>query len=140
MARVTISVSRCRGAVLAELVLVLAAGCGAGAPAGLTAAAAPARVTISETGSTLLFPLVGGTWACEFRQEHPDIVITSAATGSGAGIAGAAAGTADIGASDAYLSAGDLVHNPGCSTCRWSSPPSRSTTTSPACRRARTSG
>jgi phosphate transport system substrate-binding protein len=115
MGRVTISVSRCRGAVLPGLVLVLAAGCGASAPAGpagLTAAAAPARVTISETGSTLLFPLVG-TWASAFHREHPDIVITAAATGSGAGIAGASAGTADLGASDAYLSAGDLVQHPG---------------------------
>jgi hypothetical protein len=87
MARVAISVSRCRGAVLAGLVLVLAAGCGASAPAGLTAVVAPARVTISETGSTLLFPLVG-TWADAFHRKHPDIVITSAATGSGAGAGG----------------------------------------------------
>lgn len=98
MALVAIGVRRFRGAVTAGLVLGLAAGCGAGAsagPAGMTAAAAPARVTISETGSTLLFPLVV-RWAGEFHREHPDIV-TAAATGSGAGIAGAAAGTADIG-------------------------------------------
>jgi phosphate transport system substrate-binding protein len=114
MALVAIGVRRFRGAVTAGLVLGLAAGCGAGAsagPAGMTAAAAPARVTISETGSTLLFPLVV-RWAGEFHREHPDIVTTAAATGSGAGIAGAAAGTADIGASDAYLSAGDVVQNP----------------------------
>ena len=114
MARVAIRVSRCRGAMTAGLVLGLAAGCGAGAsagPAGTPAVAASARVTISETGSTLLFPLVG-KWASGFHQEHPNIVTTSAATGSGAGIAGASAGTADIGASDAYLSAGDLVQNP----------------------------
>jgi phosphate transport system substrate-binding protein len=120
MARVAIRVSRCRGAVTAGLVLVLAAGCGAAGcgagasagPAGTPTAAASARVTISETGSTLLFPLVG-KWASGFHQEHPNVVTTSAATGSGAGIAGASAGTADIGASDAYLSAGDLVQNPG---------------------------
>jgi phosphate transport system substrate-binding protein len=38
--------------------------------------------------------------------------ITTGATGSGAGIAGASGGTADIGASDAYLSSGDMVQNP----------------------------
>ena len=39
------------------------------------------------------------------------MTIPTGATGSGAGIADAVAGTADIGASDAYLSSGTLVQN-----------------------------
>ena len=40
------------------------------------------------------------------------MTVTTASTSSGKGIAAASAGTADIGASDAYLSSGDLVKNP----------------------------
>jgi len=80
---------------------------GGGIP--LTPAAAPQ--TLSETGSTLLFPLMGA-WAAAYHQQHPSVTITTAATGSGTGIKAASAGTASIGASDAYLSSGDLVKNP----------------------------
>ncbi len=82
-------------------------GSGGGIP--LTPAAAPQ--TLSETGSTLLFPLMGA-WATAYHQQHPSVTITTAATGSGTGIKAASAGTASIGASDAYLSSGDLVKNP----------------------------
>ncbi len=44
--------------------------------------------------------------------QFPSVTVTTAAIGSGKGIARASAGTADIGTSDAYLSAGDLVENP----------------------------
>jgi phosphate transport system substrate-binding protein len=40
------------------------------------------------------------------------VTVTTAGTGSGAGIEDASDGAADIGASDAYLSSGDLVKNP----------------------------
>jgi phosphate transport system substrate-binding protein len=70
-----------------------------------------ANVTISETGSTLLYPLAR-TWASAYHQQHPNVTVTTAGTGSGAGIADASDGKADIGASDAYLSSGDLVTNP----------------------------
>jgi phosphate transport system substrate-binding protein len=82
-------------------------GPGGGIP--LTPAATPQ--TLSETGSTLLFPLMGA-WASAYHQQHPSVSITTAATGSATGIADASAGTARIGASDAYLSSGDLVKNP----------------------------
>ena len=75
------------------------------------AAHAASGTTITETGSTLLYPLAK-TWAKAYHQEHPGVTVTTAGTGSGKGIAGASAGTADIGASDAYLSSGDLVKNP----------------------------
>jgi len=66
--------------------------------------------TITETGSSLLYPLAQ-TWAGAYHQQFPGVTVTTASTGSGKGIALASAGTADIGASDAYLSSGDLVKN-----------------------------
>jgi phosphate transport system substrate-binding protein len=67
--------------------------------------------TISETGSGLLYPLMR-TWAAAYQQATPGVTVTTASTGSGTGIADASAGRADLGASDAYLSSGDLVKNP----------------------------
>ena len=109
----------------AVLPLTLAAGCSGGtgnAAVPLTATPAssgggiPAGPTLgpqvlSETGSTLLFPLMRA-WAAAYHEQHGNVSITTAATGSGKGIAAASAGTVDIGASDAFLSSGDLVTNP----------------------------
>jgi phosphate transport system substrate-binding protein len=66
--------------------------------------------TITETGSGLLYPLAQ-KWAAAYHQQFPGVTVTTASTGSGTGIALASAGKADIGASDAYLSSGDLVKN-----------------------------
>jgi phosphate transport system substrate-binding protein len=76
----------------------------------VTAASARA-VTITETGSGLLYPLAR-TWAAAYQQATPGVTVATASTGSGTGIADAAAGQADIGASDAYLSSGDVVQHP----------------------------
>jgi phosphate transport system substrate-binding protein len=66
--------------------------------------------TVLETGSTLLYPLMGA-WTQAYQKEFqnastksPYATIDTGATGSGTGIADAASGTVDIGASDAYLS------------------------------------
>jgi phosphate transport system substrate-binding protein len=72
---------------------------------------APSRASLSETGSTLLFPLMGA-WAAAYHRQYPNVSISVAGTGSGAGIADASDGSASIGASDAYLSSGDMVKNP----------------------------
>src|SRR6266704_2199148 len=92
---------------------MLAAACsGSAGPAPLVATpAAPGPQHLSETGSTLLFPLLR-TWAAAYHQQHGNVSIATAPTGSGKGIAEACAGTVDIGASDAYLSSGDLVTKP----------------------------
>ncbi len=71
----------------------------------------PAAVTLTETGSTLLLPVMQA-WVAAYRKQVPGVTITTAGTGSKAGITDASAGTADIGTSDAYLSSGDLVQNP----------------------------
>jgi phosphate transport system substrate-binding protein len=70
-----------------------------------------ATTKITETGSTLLAPLAK-TWATAYGKQNPLVMVTTAATGSGTGIKDASDGSADIGASDAYLSSGDLVKNP----------------------------
>jgi phosphate transport system substrate-binding protein len=113
---------RCRRARLAvaaalrigaAALAVLTAACGAGANgAGQTAVAATTRPagTITETGSGLLYPLAR-TWAAAYHKQFPGVTVTTASTGSGKGIALASAGKDDIGASDAYLSSGDLVQN-----------------------------
>jgi phosphate transport system substrate-binding protein len=83
----------------------------ASADGSLPASPAPAVVSLSESGSTLLYPLLAA-WAAAYHRQYPQLTITTAATGSGAGIADASAGTVRLGASDAYLSSGDLVKNP----------------------------
>jgi phosphate transport system substrate-binding protein len=115
-------------AVAAAMPLVLVTACSGGgsassgstsglssalsAPGGpIPATPAPGSQTLSETGSTLLAQLMG-TWATAYHRQYPNVSITTAATGSGAGIKDASEGKVDIGASDAYLSSGDLVQNP----------------------------
>ncbi len=113
---------RVLAAVAAAAPLMLAAACSGSAgpaplvatpaaPGGIPTGPAPGPQHLSETGSTLLFPLLR-TWAAAYHQQHGNVSIATAPTGSGKGIAEASAGTVDIGASDAYLSSGDLVTKP----------------------------
>jgi phosphate transport system substrate-binding protein len=53
-----------------------------------------------------------GTWAAAYHAQHPNVAISTAGGGSKDGIAFAAAGRVNIGASDAYLSSGTLVQHP----------------------------
>lgn len=83
------------------------------APAVPTIIAPPSSsVALTETGSTLLYPLFN-LWQPAYSKQYPNITITTAGTGSGTGISQAAAGTIDIGASDAYLSAQQVAKDPG---------------------------
>jgi phosphate transport system substrate-binding protein len=84
------------------------AGSGGG---GIPLTPAPGPQTLSEAGSTLLKPVMG-TWATGFHGQYPNVVINPAGGGSTKGIGEASAGRVSIGASDAYLSSGDLVKNP----------------------------
>ncbi len=74
-------------------------------------AAHAAEVSLSESGSTLLYPLFQ-SWVAGYKKVAPDVTLTAAATGSGAGIKDAIAGTVRIGASDAYVSDAVAAHNP----------------------------
>jgi phosphate transport system substrate-binding protein len=73
--------------------------------------------TITETGSTLLYPLMG-SWTEAYQKQFatsagaPYTTIETGGTGSGTGITDAATGTVNIGASDAYLSSSDLSTYP----------------------------
>ncbi|AKN17970.1 periplasmic phosphate-binding lipoprotein PSTS1 [Mycobacterium haemophilum DSM 44634] len=110
--------------LLAAVPLVLVAACGSnstsgssgpgagGNPASPATAPATSKVTLSETGSTLLNPLFN-LWGPAYQAKYPNVTITAQGTGSGTGIAQAAAGTVDIGASDAYLSQGDMATHKG---------------------------
>jgi phosphate transport system substrate-binding protein len=81
---------------------------------------APAKTpqSITETGSTLLFPLMG-SWATDYQKLYtpsggtPTVTITTGGTGSGTGITDASTGTVNIGASDAYLSSAQKSETPG---------------------------
>jgi phosphate transport system substrate-binding protein len=94
-----------------------AAACGTVAQpgqAGGTAVAAQAAAqaeTINEAGSSLLYPQMS-TWAGAYQRQAPGVTVKTASTSSGKGIAAASAGAVDLGASDAYLSSGDLVKTP----------------------------
>ncbi len=75
------------------------------------AAHAASGVTLLETGSTLLYPLFN-LWVPDYTKAHPGLRITTQGTGSGTGIAQAISGVAQIGASDAYMSDGQIKQNP----------------------------
>jgi phosphate transport system substrate-binding protein len=74
----------------------------------------PARaddVTLTETGSTLIYPLFK-VWAAEYMKSHPGVTISSASTGSGAGLEQAISGAVRIGGSDAYMSDAEIERSP----------------------------
>jgi phosphate transport system substrate-binding protein len=103
-------------AVLIPLAAIVAACSSSGTSTTSSSSSPPAsssgNTTVSETGSTLLLPLVSA-WQVAYGTLHKNILITTSGTGSGTGIADAAAGTVNIGGSDAYLSPSDLSQNPG---------------------------
>lgn len=107
---------------LAITVLLAAAACGSNSTGGSSNQGTPAKsaattpatspVALSETGATELYPLMN-LWAPAYHDKYPNVTITTAATGSGAGISQAAARTVNIGASGAYLSEGDMAKHKG---------------------------
>jgi phosphate transport system substrate-binding protein len=113
---------RLRTLWVAVPVILAAAACGSNptggssspGPSGGPVATTPAtsNVALSETGATELYPLMN-LWVPAYHSKYPNVTITTAATGSGAGIAQAAAGTVNFGASGAYLSNGDMSAHKG---------------------------
>ena len=102
---------RVRGRSIATLALAAAAtvfGAGTVASAGTvklpkSGVEKPPSASLTETGSTLLYPL-WNIWAPAYEQAYPQVKLTTGGTGSGTGIADAASGTVNVGSSDAYLS------------------------------------
>ena len=72
---------------------------------------ASASQTLSETGSSLMAPLFA-LWSPAYHSQFPQVSLRTASSSSGTGISSAAAGTTDIGASDAYLSPADVTKYP----------------------------
>ena len=71
----------------------------------------PSGGTVTETGSTLMYP-VFNLWSGGYNEKYPSTTVQTAATGSGTGISEAENGTIDIGASDAYLAPSVVQANP----------------------------
>jgi phosphate transport system substrate-binding protein len=67
--------------------------------------------TVSETGSTLVFPLLN-EWNASYSKIDPNFHMTVGATGSEAGIAQAIAKQVQIGMSDAYMSDTQVMAHP----------------------------
>jgi phosphate transport system substrate-binding protein len=78
------------------------------AGAALTTTPASAAQHLSETGSSLMAPLFA-LWGPAYHAQFSQVNIATASSSSGKGITAAAAGTTDIGASDAYLSPADVT-------------------------------
>jgi phosphate transport system substrate-binding protein len=102
-------------AVAALAPVALLAACsssGSGSPSASPSASAAAGgvVSLSETGSTLMFPLFAA-WQTAYNKDVTNVNLTTAGTGSGTGIADAAAGIVQMGASDAYLSSAEMAQN-----------------------------
>jgi phosphate transport system substrate-binding protein len=86
---------------LSSVVLSTAAGAANKLPS--SGVESPSGGTVTETGSTLLYPLFN-LWSGGYSTKYASTTIQTAGTGSGTGISEAENGTIDIGASDAYLS------------------------------------
>jgi phosphate transport system substrate-binding protein len=70
--------------------------------AGLSSMVALGALTLTETGSTLIFPLFKA-WTEAYTKLNPNIQLIAGATDSGTGIAKAIAKQVQIGSSDAYM-------------------------------------
>jgi phosphate transport system substrate-binding protein len=102
-------------AVAAAVVVLTACGNspGGGPPVAVQAGAsssAPASAsrTLAETGSSLMAPLFA-LWAPAYHARFSQVTLRTTSSSSGEGISSAAAGKADIGASDAFLSPATLA-------------------------------
>jgi phosphate transport system substrate-binding protein len=97
------------GLALSSIVLSTAAGAAVKLPA--SGVETPSGGQVTETGSTLLYPLFN-LWASGYSEKFSSTSIQTAGTGSGTGISDATNGTINIGASDAYLSPSEVTASP----------------------------
>ncbi|HET9170440.1 MAG TPA: phosphate ABC transporter substrate-binding protein PstS [Actinospica sp.] len=88
-----------------------AAAAATGSAAALPTAPPSGSVSLTETGSTLLYPLFN-LWDPAYHTQYSNVTVTAQGTGSGTGISQASAGAVNIGASDAYLSSGQVAKTP----------------------------
>src|SRR5438876_7879385 len=113
--RATAVTAAAAAAVLLTAGVLTACGSSPGSPpSGVSLAGAAASEpasgsrTLSETGSSLMAPLFT-LWAPAYHARFPQVTLRTVSSSSGEGIASAAAGKADIGTSDAFLSPATLA-------------------------------
>ncbi len=97
------------GVAVGLAVVLLIVGVGAGFAVGkyygnstTTAASGSCSTTISETGSSLIYPYLQ-ILSPNYTAQNPGICLSPQSTGSGTGISSAESGVVDIGGTDAYL-------------------------------------
>jgi phosphate transport system substrate-binding protein len=73
--------------------------------------AAPSSGTLTETGSSVMFPLVS-EWQKGYTAQYPGIKISTASTNSGTGVSSAGGGLVNLGTSDSSLSASQTSEYP----------------------------
>ncbi len=95
--------------VLSTAALSTAAGASIKLPR--TGVETPPSGTVTETGSTLLYPLFN-LWVGGYTEKYHNVKIQTAGTGSGTGITSAENGLVNVGASDAYLAPSVAKANP----------------------------
>jgi phosphate transport system substrate-binding protein len=78
---------------------------------GLVGQTAFAATSLTETGSSLMYPLFQQEWIPAYKKVASSVTIDAASTGSGVGIAQAIAGTVTIGGSDAYLAPAQMAQS-----------------------------
>ncbi len=102
----------CTAAALVPLALLAACGSSGTSTTATSPSASSTSgiVSLTETGSTLMFPLFGA-WQTAYNKTVTNVNLTTAGTGSGTGIADAASGVVNMGASDAYLSSAEMSQN-----------------------------
>lgn len=96
-------------------VMLIAAACGSNSTGGsspVATAPATSNVTLSESGSNNLFPLMQA-WAEVYHSIYPNVTITVGSTVSGTGISQAAGRAVNIGTSGIYLSEAEMTAHPG---------------------------
>jgi len=83
-----------------------------GVPASMNLGNPATPVTLTEAGSTLLYPFLQEL-VTPLQARYSNVTLSPGPGGSGKGISDAIAGTTTMGGSDAYLSPGQLSANPG---------------------------
>ncbi len=112
--RGTLAVIALTSVVAVALVACSGSGSGTSAstgPAAVQSLPASGSQILSETGSSLMAPLFP-LWGAAYHSRFSQVTLRSASSSSGVGISSAAAGTTDIGTSDAYLSPADMTKDP----------------------------
>ncbi|HTP56128.1 MAG TPA: substrate-binding domain-containing protein [Thermoplasmata archaeon] len=68
-------------------------------------------IQLTETGSSLLYPLFNNQWDAAYHAVNPNVVLAPDSTGSGTGQSSAEGGLVNIGASDAFVTGQPSIIN-----------------------------